>query len=444
MSKRRGHVFRDGPSWGFYFSYTAGGERRQVRRRGFASSKAAQQALTKALALIDGGRLMGAQRQTVGDFLASWLVSYAQAGRRKETTLRLARTNVRAYLLPVLGDVLLRDLTPRIVSDALGHLLTQGRRLGAGDARGLSPKTVRNVAGTLSKALGDAVRWGLIPVNPVLQVELPRYERPAVVAWDSDQAARFLAHADASGDPLYVLWRLLLVTGLRRGELLGLRWQDVDLVLGTITVNQARVHVDRRVVISTPKTRAGRRTVSIDTTTVTLLAQLRNAQDDAAARLGRWCTDLVAVSLAGKPFDPAWLLARWKQAARDAGVPVITLHQGRHTAVTEALQRGTPVHVVAGRVGHAQASTTINLYAHYLPLADRHAADLLGAHLDAHVARAARLAGSSVVAAGAKHDEPNEPDRTKTAQLWDHVNQPDPENSGPGRDRTERNPTQDQ
>lgn len=443
MRTRRGQVFRSGSGWGFYFSYTVNGQRRQVRRHGFASSKAAHQALTQALAHVDGGRLLGATTQTVGEFLDSWLVSYEQAGRRKVSTVQSVRTTVRCYLRPVLGDVLLRDLNAKTVSDALGRLLTEGRHTGRGTRRGLSPKTVRNVAGVLRKALGDAVRWGLIPVNYVTQVELPRYERPHVVAWDSEQSARFLAHSEAVGDPLHVLWRLLLVTGLRRGELLGLRWQDVDLVLGTVTVEQSRVRVDHRVVVSTPKTRAGRRTVSIDPTTVTLLAQLRNAQEATADLLGRWGTDLVAASATGQPLDPPWLLDQWKRAARAAGVPVITLHQGRHTALTQALQNQVPLHVVAGRAGHAQASTTVNLYAHYLPLADRQAADLVGAHFDAQVRQAAALFGSRLVAEGSEHAEQDAPNTQETQQTRDCANHDDPADCAPPGIRTEPTDPQD-
>ena len=407
-----------------------------MKRQGLTSQKAAQQALTAALAHVDGGRLLGAQRQTVGDFLASWLVSYAGAGRRKASTIQTQTTYVQAYLVPLLGKTLLRDLSPKIVSDALRQLLAEGRRQVRRDRVGLSAKTVRNVAGCLHKACGDAVKWGLLPTNPVAAVELPRYERPAVICWDSDQAATFLAHAAASGDPLYVLWRLLLVTGLRRGELLGLRWPDVDLVEATITVTQSRVKVDEGIVVSTPKTRAGRRTVSIDVTTRDLLAHLRNAQDAAAATLGGWPCDLVAVTAVGRPIHPQVLLGRWKDAARAAGVPVITLHQGRHTAITAALQRGTPVHVVAGRVGHAQASTTVNTYAHYLPRADRQAADVLGSELDREVAQLLRFR-SSDVADGPELEQPSRSVPPVSAEIQDTGDTEHPDFRGSPGDRTQ-------
>lgn len=448
MNRNRGHIYKRGGGWGYYFAYTVEGQRRQVKRQGFLSKKEAQQALTQALASIDGGRILGAKRQTVEGFLTSWLETYRNAGRRKESTAGTTAVHVTRYLVPHLGTLLLRDLSPKIVSEFVATLLTSGRLLDSDKGAGLSPKTVRNIVGTLRKALGDAVKWGLIPSNPVSNVELPRYDRPPVVAWDSHQAARFLAHAEHSGDPLLPLWRLLLVTGLRRGELLGLRWQDIDLVEATVTVAQARVIAGNRVVVSTPKTRAGRRTLSIDGTTVTLLAHLRNAQEAAAELLGQWPSDLVAVTAQGHPLDPKALLQKWREAAQAAGVPPITLHQGRHTAITEALQRGTPVHVVAGRVGHAQASTTVNTYAHFLPRADRQAADTVGSAFDVQVAQLLQQAksdkvvtnvlreGSNWVAAESELLEPYEPQPDNSAKDKDSVNTTDPEDGAPPGIRT--------
>jgi integrase len=448
MNRSRGGTYRRGKGWGFYFSYMAEGQRRQVKRQGFLSKKEAQQALTQALASVDGGRVLGAHKQTVQTFLLSWFETYRNAGRRKASTAGTTEVHVTRYLVPHLGSVLLRDLSPKIISELVATLLTSGRLLESGKGAGLSPKTVRNIMGTLRKALGDAVKWGLIPSNPVAHVEMPRYERPQVIAWDSDQAARFLTHATTSGDPLLPLWRLLLVTGLRRGELLGLRWQDIDLVEGTVTVAQARVIAGNRVVVSTPKTRAGRRTLSIDSTTVTLLAHLRNAQEAAGELLGQWPSDLVAVTAQGHPLDPKALLQKWREAAQAAGVPPITLHQGRHTAITEALQRGTPIHVVAGRVGHAQASTTVNTYAHFLPRADRQAADTVGSAFDLQIAQMLRKAncdetvakqaveGSNWVAAVSELVELLGQDSGNSAQTLDTENTTDPEDGAPPGIRT--------
>lgn len=392
MSRQRGHVFRHGGGWGYSFSYTHNGERRQVRRSSrYWQRRDAQRELTAALADVDGGRLMGAKRQTVTQYLESWLAQYARGGSVKPSTVDTARVVVQRYLVPGLGRVLLRDVTVAVLDSYLTQLLTGGRLRSDKHGGGLSPKTVRNVHGVLHRALADAVRWGLLPHNPASRVQLPRYERPAIRTWSAEQVARFVAHVDAHGDVDAALWRLLLVTGLRRGELLGLRWSDVDLVAGTVRVAQTRVMLrDGSHVTTTPKTRAGSRTVTVDAGTVTALAQLKNLHDDLAAQVGGLAHELVAVEPDGNPAVGERLLRRFRAAARAAGVPELRLHDGRHTAVTRQLEAGAPLHVVSHRVGHSQTSTTLNIYAHVLPDADRLAADVFGAQLDAAVAQLKR------------------------------------------------------
>lgn len=437
--KRRGSVFSRSGSWGFSFSYTVNGERQQIKRQGFSTRKEADQELTRALASIDGGRLLGAGRQTVEGFLLSWLESWSGSNRVKPTTIATTTIDIKRYLVPVLGHVLLRSLQPKAIDDCLNHLLNHGRISGdKGNGAGLSPKSVRNIFGTLHRALNDAVRWGLIPHNPADKVTPPRWERPAITTWSPEQVAAFLSHVNANGDPLAAIWRLLLVTGMRRGELLGLRWQDIDLVEGTVTVVQTRVVAGSRVIVSTPKSKAGNRTISIDPGTVTQLAELKNAQEAAAQRFGHWRSDLVVLTQNGHAMQPKDLLLAFQRAARLAGLPKIKLHEGRHTAVTWALQQNTPLHVVSQRVGHAQASTTQNIYAHVLPNADRQAADQIGSALENLLTQEANkaLRGSSVVAADPEPGELHGSVQRKSLQIKDQADTENPEGGAPPRIRT--------
>jgi integrase len=379
-SKQRGSIFFKQGSHGYSLSYTVNGKRQQVKKQGFATKKQAEQALTKALGNIDGGRLMGAGRQTVEAFLLSWLENYERSGRVKQTTLASVRQHTTKYIIPHLGAVPLSKLSPSTVSKFYGDLLTSGRRkTNQVKGAGLSPKTVRNISLTLQQALKDAVRWQLLPINPATGADLPRYERPALTVFDDEQTGQFLHYAKIVCDPFAALWQLTFATGLRRGELCGLRWQDIDLVEGRISVVQTRTIADDRVITSTPKSSAGKRTISIDSATVTALAELKNQQEAAAQVYGHWGTDLVAATLEGRPVHPKALYRQFQTACKAAGLPVIRLHDGRHTSATSALQNGTAIHIVAGRVGHSQVSTTLNTYAHFLPSADRLAADTIGA-----------------------------------------------------------------
>ena len=380
----RGKIAKRNGSWGFRVSYTDdNGQRKWISRNSARwTQKDAQREMVAMLAKIDAGHNLGTSRGTVGEYLTGWLEQYAASGNVKRTTAATTSAHVHAYLVPRIGAMQLRELKPAKIAALYAELLRDGGTGFGGKSKrgdGLSAKTVRNVAGTLHKALSDAVRMGIIASNPAASVERPRWDRPEMQIWDLDQVARFLSRS--ADDPHNALWRLVLVCGLRRGELLGLRWSDVDLVDGSVAIRQTRVLAGSSVVTDTPKTRKGRRTVAIDAGTVDALARLKDAQEAARDALGGWPTDLVAVDAIGRPIDPKSITRRFQAAARDAGLPVIRLHDGRHTAISEMLRQGVPVHVVAARVGHARPSTTIDTYAHALPQIDRAAADVFGSSL---------------------------------------------------------------
>lgn len=366
-------VVRRGTGWGFRHTYRdANGRRHYVRRQGFATKAEARAAYAKAVSETNRhGTAHPAL--TVGEYLVAWVDRYERSQSRKVTTVRTARRLVNAYLVPRLGSVRLSKLSPAMVSGFYGDLL-EGGRTGRSGTGGLAPKSVRNIGGVLHKALKDAVRDGILPKNPADDVDLPKWTRPEMHPYDEVEVGTFLRAASGSGDPLAALWWVLFATGLRRGELLGLRWQDVDLVEGTITVAQTRVE-SSTVFVSTPKTNAARRRITIDPGTVTALAVLKNAQEDAAERLGGWTSDLVATDLDGKAIRPNRLTARFHAIAREAGLREIRLHDARHTHATLMFDHGVPVHVVSRRLGHTSVATTADIYVARMPSADRAAAD---------------------------------------------------------------------
>lgn len=388
----RGTVFKRGSTYGYSFSYTDNGKRKQIKKQGYKLQKLAQQALTKALAQIDGGRLIGADKQTVEMFLRGWLEHYERSQTVKPTTAHLAKGTIERSLIPALGAVRLRALDVKTIEKFLGDLLTNGRTENKSNKPvGLSPKYVRNIFGTLHRALSDAVRWHLLPYNPANDVKLPKYERPAINPWSGDQAGAFIGYAESNQDPYYAIWRLLLVTGLRRGELLGLRWSDIDLVEGKVSVCQARVMAGNQCVTTTPKSRAGTRTISIDPNTVIALAQLKNEQEAQAKKLGAWLTDLIVTTDDGRPLPPNWLYLRFKSAQKGSGLPFIHLHGARHTAVTWQLSVGTPAHIVSKRTGHKKTSTTTDIYAHFMPEQDNQASLTIGYALDQAIKSAEKV-----------------------------------------------------
>jgi len=439
MRQRRGSVFQRSGSWAYAFSYTANGQRQQIKKQGFSTRKEAEQALTKALGDIDGGRLHGAGKQTVEGYLLSWFESWSASSQVKATTVAAVGIEVRKYLVPEIGKLRLKDLKAKHIQDMLSRLLANGRiHKDRAGATGLSAKTVRNIFVTLRHALNDAVRWELLPYNPTDKVTAPTWQRKEPRAWSAEQIAEFLHHATATADPYTAVWRLLFSTGMRRGELLGLRWSDIDLVESTVTVRQARVVAGSKVITTTPKSRAGNRTFSIDPGTVTQLAQLKNSQEAQAELFGYWFTDLVVVSPTGLPVQPKDLLQRFQRAAKAAGLPVIKLHEGRHSAATWALQEGVPVHVVSQRLGHSQTSTTVNVYAHVLPTADRQAAEQIGSKLEQLLQQAGHGSnGSRMAAASSELHDKNRTAQAETLTQQDRANTEKLEKSAPPRIRTE-------
>jgi integrase len=368
-------------SWGYRLTFTNdNGERKYVSRYRKQWSKVdAQRELTAQLALVDAGHNLGSAQTTVGEYLETWFARWANTDTVKRSTIDTARVHLDVYLIPRIGKVKLRDLKAARVSKLYAELRTSGKAGGRGTSttgQPLSPKTVRNVAGTLHKALKDAVRLGIIATNPTDQVDVPKWERPELQTYDATQVVQFLAHCSDTENPHTALWRLLLLVGLRRGELLGLTWDDVDLVNYEVTVRQTRqVNSAGVQYLDTPKTAAGRRRVSVDVGTVDALALLKDAQEKSADFLGGWSSPYVATDLDGQPVHPLAITRRFKALAKVAGLPEIRLHDGRHTALTLALDAGVPMHVVSGRAGHSRVSTTLDVYSHRLPATDRDAVD---------------------------------------------------------------------
>lgn len=390
-SRHRGEVFRAGSGWGFRFSTTENGRRRWIEKQSKNwTRKEAAQAMTLAMAHADAGLDRGTSRAKTGDFLRSWIEAREKGGRLKATTLGTIRIHVNRYLIPAIGEIRLGELTPVIIEQMYGDLLTTGS-LGESAkpaGAGLSPKTVRNIAGTLHKALADAVRQGIIPSSPADRVDLPRWDRPQIKTWDRRQVAEFLAWSHANDDPMFPIWLLVFSTGLRRGEIAGLRWVDVDLVGSTISIRQTRVIAeDQGVIVSTPKTRAGNRVATIDALTRDSLAILKDKQEAAASSLGLPSPTLVASDLDGRSISPQSLYRRFQKAQSDAGMTPIRLHDARHSHASILFDAGESIVAVSSRLGHSRVSTTLDVYAHLLPNADRDLADRWGAGLAADLSK---------------------------------------------------------
>jgi integrase len=358
-------VRRIGKKWGFVVDVaTLDGDRKQVRRQGFATEGDANDALRELLDAHDSGTHVDASKLTVGQFLKNRWLPTLEGRNLRATTLDSYRRVVRTHLVPHLGTVRLQALDTASVEQMLAALARAG----------LSPKTRRNVHGVLSTALADAVRWRLTARNAATEARLPKREPPAPRAWNADQVDRFLERTER--EPLAALWRFYVVTGARRGEGLGLRWRDLDLDAGTATIVQQRAIAGGSVVENAPKTAAGSRTVALDDDTIALFRTHRTAQRAEFVRLGiRPDHDLVFVGREGKGVWPQRVTSRMRALSDELKLPSIGVHGLRHSAATWMISHGLDAKVVAQRLGHAHVSITLGTYSHVLPAHDRAAVD---------------------------------------------------------------------
>jgi integrase len=344
----------------------SGGKRRQQRRGGFMSQRAAEGALNAVVAQVAAGTYVDPGRLTVGQYLEEWL---AGKGKLRPSTRASYRQHLSLYLKPALGQVRITDLRANHVEAMVQSLRHEPHCVGVA--------TTRRVFATLRGALNKAQRQGLIAVNPCSFVELESEEehrRPTQV-WTAAQVGGFL---DAiSEHRLALLFELTVKAGLRRGEVIGLRWSDVDLDDAVMFVAQSVVQVGGALHVGTPKTKKSMRRVPLDDETVASLRAHRRRQleERVFAGAGWKDTDRVFVRPDGEGLVPEYVSRAFRNLTRQSGLPPIRLHELRHTSASLALAAGVPMRVVSERLGHSTIGITQNLYTHVFDELSRDAAD---------------------------------------------------------------------
>ncbi len=349
----------------------ATGRRKQRWHSGFASKRKAAEALTEILGRLQAGAYIAPDKETVAQFMRKWLGSIRATVR--PSTWDAYRMLTDVHIIPALGPVALQRLVAAQLNGLYADLLEKGRRNGNG---GLSPRTVFYVHATIRKALSEAVRWQLVPRNVADVATPPRQrQREEPRTWSASELRAFLSHVEE--DRLYTAYLLSATTGLRRGELLGLRWRDLDLPASRLSVIQTLVTVNYAVTISSPKTARGRRSVALDPATVAALRAYRARVLGERLALGLGAPkddDLVFTEVDGSPLHPGQFSDRFDRLVKAAGVPRIRFHDLRHTHATLSLQAGIHPKVVSERLGHSTVSITLDTYSHAVPALEEAAA----------------------------------------------------------------------
>jgi integrase len=260
-------------------------ERFRVSDGGYRTRKACQAAMAKALTAIEQHTFVLPDDATVREFiLQEWLP--AIRGTLRPTTYASYTSLCERHVIPRLGAVQLQKLSPSQLNGLYAQLLEEGRVRGGG---GLSNSSVRRVHAVIHRFCHDAVRWGRLTVNPAAAADPPKAsaEHDELTVWNAEQLAAFLASTES--DRLFGLWRLLAMTGMRRGEALGLRWDDLDMEAGQLSIRRALVPVNSVAQISEPKTKRGRRTIALDPETLEALkAHAARQADEQALWEGSW------------------------------------------------------------------------------------------------------------------------------------------------------------
>jgi integrase len=371
-------------TWAFVCDLGPGpnGKRRQARRRGFKTKREAQEALDRLRVSARDGTFVEPSKITLAAWLERWCDGLATLGRAPGT-IESYRRQMLTHVVPALGGVRIVNLSAADLDALYSRLLATGRR----DARGgLSPRTVRYVHTIVSKALSDAVRKRLLVRNPALDADPPSAKSaapPEMTWWEPDELRAFLT--SVASDELGALWRLAAMTGMRRGEVCGLRWSDVDLEAGRLSVRQQLTTVRHELVFrERPKSDHGRRTIGLDAETLAVLRDHRRAQLERRLAVGEeWDQrDLVFCGPAGEPLDPESIAQRFEHRVKAAGVKRLRFHDLRHTHAAHLIAAGQDALVISKRLGHASVSFTYDKYGHLMPKADTDAAAAVAALVD--------------------------------------------------------------
>ncbi|MEM9561071.1 MAG: site-specific integrase [Actinomycetota bacterium] len=377
----KGSMRRRGDSW--QLRVYAGvdpvtGKERYVSRSHRGTKRTAEVELARFVAEVNDG-LATATEATVNNLLDRWWDTaspdWSAATRREHLSI------MRNHIRPMLGPARLSKLT---ASD-LDHWYAELRKKPGRKSATLSPATVKRVAVVMNAALEQAVKWGWIPNNPARASSPPKVRPAKIAPPDTEQVARILDLVKVEDHPFWVFLRIAASTGARRSQVCGLQWADVDLAGARLLFTRAVVDGDNGIEVKGTKTDRAYR-VALDRGSCDALRHHRSWAEQVAQQAEttlRPESFVFSYEVDGsKPWRPDGVSHRWRRWRKEADLPGVRLHDIRHFMATTMLTDGVPVSVVSGRLGHARASTTLNIYSHFVEAGDQDAADGIGSLLD--------------------------------------------------------------
>ncbi|MDQ0417568.1 integrase [Croceifilum oryzae] len=350
-SKREGHT------WMFRvdIGLDERGVRRQATRRGFKTRKEAEEACNQIIHQVSKGTYVEPTKCTLGTYLLDWIESTAKQ-RVRLKTYDSYKYIIDNKLIPELGNIPLDKLTPMHIQNFYAKK----------SAEGLSAEYVKHMHVILSSSLDQAVSWKLIRSNPVKITSPPKISHKEQKTWSIEEAKIFLTHTEQH--PLHIAYLLAIYTGMRMGEILGLRWEDCDLENKMIRIRQGLSCTSEGTIFEDPKSKASRRAIAITENIVDALEKRQREQKRNKNWLGQAYKEnnLVVCTKKGTPIGPSNLRRHFWSTIEKAGVPRIRFHDTRHTHATIMLTLGEHPKVVSERLGHSKTSITLDVYSHVM------------------------------------------------------------------------------
>lgn len=340
--------------------------------------KEAEKLLAEFVVEIEKGLYIEPSKLTFKDFVEKWIQDYAESNLDPKTLHRYKEI-LDSRILPAMGHLRLDQIKPMHLVEFYKNLQEDGIRRD-GKPGGLSPKTILQHHRIISSILNDAVQWQIIKENPAARVKPPRVRKKKTECYDKEQTMALLAALD--GEPLKykAMVMLAIATGLRRGELLGMEWQDVDFENNTIDIHKASQYIPGKgVFVKSPKTEESNRLITVPASVMVLLKEYKKQQAEKKLKAGSlWKgSDRLFTTWDGRPMHPDTITKWFPKFLERHNLPHIRFHDLRHLNATLLIAEGVPLKNVSKRLGHSNISTTADLYAHALRSVDQEAADKL-------------------------------------------------------------------
>ncbi|MED0736727.1 tyrosine-type recombinase/integrase [Aneurinibacillus thermoaerophilus] len=358
----KGYFRKRGTKWSFTIDVGRDpetGKRKQKTVSGFKTKKEAEKACAEMIAQIENGEFFETSKDSFAVFLQQWLDNAAKQTTRATTFDGYKRT-IHHRIIPAIGHLKLADIKPIHIQKFYTQLVEED----------LSSEYIRFIHSILRSAFNTALKWQLVSKNIMSNVEVPKLKRKEKGIWTLEQAQQFLNYAKEKGTRRYIVYLLAIYTGMRRGEIFGLRWKDVDLENGKISINQTLSWVSGQgLIFQEAKTKRSHRSISISDFVVQELKNHKLQQRKEKLRIGEAYNDqdLVVASAYGNPMNPRGVTDYFRKLTVEAGLPVIRFHDLRHTHATIMLKLGEHPKIVSERLGHSNIQMTLNLYSHVTP-----------------------------------------------------------------------------